>query len=198
MVRITLRRARACVVAMAAMLVLVSATPRTVRQSSRPNPVIDAPLSTYAQIHSATVPDYAAYTFKFTSLGPQKKSVPSLGGRSAALPFSLANFVSYERVPEIYDNDESVPDTLLLSPGQMKAFVDQIGTVPALTDTAQIPEPNASLMIYRGIPTIRCWEHQATRAQTDQLFQMLRNVVSNPADTAKVSSYRRQMAGVRP
>lgn len=155
------------------------------------------PLSPFPAIHSPNPPDYDFYQVKLTYLGPQKKDVPSLAVVGPARVYDLGAFVPYERGFD-YGNDQFTGDTLLLTGPEIMNFVFAIATVPALTDTALVAEPNMSLMILRDFgPAEVCWEHLATRGETDTLFQMLRNQVLNPADTLKVSSYRRQMAGVR-
>ncbi len=155
------------------------------------------PLSPFPAIHSPNPPDYDLYQVKFTYLGPQKKAVPSLAVVGMARVYDLSLFVPYERGFD-YGNDEFTGDTLVMAGPELMNFVNAIATVPALTDTALIAEPNMSLMILRDFgPAEVCWEHLATRGETDTLFQMLRDHVLNPADTLKVSGYRRQMAGVR-
>ena len=97
-----------------------------------------------------------------------------------------------------YGNDGVTGDTLLLAEMELMGFVNAIAAFPALTDTSFVAEPNASIMILRDFgPLEVCWEHLATRGETDTLFQLLRNQVLNPADTLTVSNFRRQMAGVR-
>jgi len=154
-------------------------------------------LSPFPAIYSPNPPDYDVYQLKFTYLGPQKKDVPSLAVVGPARAYTENLFVPYERGFD-YGNDEFTGDTLLMAGPELMNFVSAIATVPALTDTALIAEPNMSLMILRDFgPAEVCWEHLATRGETDTLFQKLRDQVLNPADTLKVSSYRRQMAGVR-
>lgn len=155
------------------------------------------PLAPFAAIHSPNPADYATYQLKFTYLGDQKKMVPSMAGVGVGRVFDAAGFVLYERDLD-YGNDSFTGDTLVVPALEFKAFVDAIAAYPVLTDTSFVPEPNASLMILRDSgPLMLCWEHLATRGETDLLFQLLRDQITNPADTATVSSYRRQMAGVR-
>ena len=156
------------------------------------------PLSPIGDMQSPNAADFVTYQLKFTYLGPQKKIVASLAGRGTGRAYDSTAFVPYERPENDYGNDRFTLDTLVISPAAFKAFVDAIALDPLLSDISPMVEPNASLMILRdsGPPT-RCWEHLATRDQTDQLFQLLRNQITSPADTTKVSSYRRQMAGVR-
>ena len=160
-------------------------------------PTATMPLSPFPAIHSPNPPDYAFYQVKFTYLGPQKKSVPSLAAVGAGRVYDLAVFLPYERGLD-YGNDEFTGDTLLLTPTEIMGFVTAIAAFPALTDTAFVTEPNMSLMILRDFgPQEVCWEHLASRGETDTLFQLLRDQILNPADTLTVSSFRRQMAGVR-
>jgi len=155
------------------------------------------PLAPFAAIHSPNPADYATYQLKFTYLGDQKKVVGSMAGVGIGRPFDATAFVPYERDLD-YGNDDFTGDTLVVPPVAFKAFLDAVAAYPALMDTSFVAEPNASLMILRDSgPLTLCWEHLATRAETDLLFQLLRDQIANPADTATVSSYRRQMAGVR-
>jgi hypothetical protein len=155
------------------------------------------PLSPFPAIHSPNLPDYALYQVKFTYLGDQKKSVSTLAAVGMGRMYDLAAFTPYERGLD-YGNDEFTGDTLLLTEPELMGFVNAIAAFPALTDTSFVAEPNMSLMILRDLgPAEVCWEHLATRGETDTLFQLLRDQVLNPADTLTVSNFRRQMAGVR-
>jgi hypothetical protein len=155
------------------------------------------PISPFWEIHAPDPTEYATYQLKFTYLGDQKKAVPSLAVVGDGRAYDATAFTLFERDLD-YRNDEATPDTLLLPHPEFKAFVDAIAAHPALTDTTFDPDPDVSLMILRDFgPQMRCWEHLATRAETDTLFQLLRDQILNPADTATVSAYRRQMAGVR-
>lgn len=155
------------------------------------------PLSPFPAIHSPNLPDYAFYQIKFTFLGPQGKVVSSLAAVGMGRVYDLDAFVPYERGLG-YGNDEFTGDTLLLTEPEIMGFVNAIAAFPALTDTSFVAAPNASLMILRDFgPLEVCWEHLATRGETDMLFQLLRDQILNPADTLSVSCFRRQMAGVR-
>jgi hypothetical protein len=155
------------------------------------------PLSPFPAIHSPSLPDYMLYQVKFTYLGDQKKVVSSLAAVGTGRPYDGNAFVPYERGFD-YGNDEFTGDTLLLGPVELMGFVNAIAAFPALTDTGLVAEPNVSLMILRDFdPQEVCWEHLATRGETDTLFQLLRDQILNPADTLTVSCFRRQMAGVR-
>lgn len=154
-------------------------------------------LDPFSEIHSGVLGDYATYQLKFTYLGFQKKDVGSLGGVGTGRAFDAPSFIPFERAFD-YSNDDFTGDTLLLSAVEFKAFVDSIAGRPALQDTALVAEPNASLMILRDSgPLTRCWEHLATRAETDTLFQLLHDSVADSLVREKVHSYRRQMAGIR-
>jgi hypothetical protein len=155
------------------------------------------PLSPFPAIHSPNPPDYQMYQVKFTYLGDQAKNVSSLAAVGMGRPYDLNAFVPYERGLD-YGNDGFTGDTLLLTEMELMGFVNAIAAFPALTDTAFVAEPNMSLMILRDFgPLEVCWEHLASRGETDTLFQLLRDQILNPADTLTVSSFRRQMAGVR-
>jgi hypothetical protein len=155
------------------------------------------PLSPFPAIHSPNPPDYALYQLKFTYLGDQAKNVSSLAAVGMGRPYDLGAFVPYERAFD-YSNDAFTGDTLLLTDVELMGFVNAIAALPALTDTGLVAEPNLSLMILRDFgPLEVCWEHLASRGETDALFQLLRDQVLNPADTLAVSNFRRQMAGVR-
>jgi len=176
------------------------AKPKAPAKAAAKAPAIPAstPLSPFSDIHSGTLSDYDTYQIKFTYLGAQKKIVPSLAGVGPGRAYDATAFVTYERDVLDYGNDAFTPDTLHLGAAQLKGFVDAIALQPPLTDNSLVADPNASLMILRDSgPATKCWEHLATQAETDELFQLLRDQVTAPADTGKVSSYRRQMAGVR-
>jgi hypothetical protein len=156
------------------------------------------PLASFPEIHSPVEADYAQYQLKFTYLGAQKKAVSSMAATGIGRAFVLDEFVPYERALD-YGNDEFTGDTLIVVPLEFKAFLDAIALHPALQDTVFLPDPNVSLMIFRTSPTgPRCWEHLATREETKQLFQLLRDSLASPADRDRVDRFRRQMAGVRP
>lgn len=155
------------------------------------------PLASFSEVHSTNPDDYGTYQLKFTYLGPQLKMVPTAGGVGIARAYEDSVFNAYERGLN-YGNDIFTPDTLLVQPVEFQAFVDSIATVSGLQDTAFVPEPNASLMILRDSgPTEKCWEHLATRQETETLFQFLHDSLSDPAQREIVDRHRRMMAGVR-
>lgn len=121
-------------------------------------------LSSFADIHSGVESDYATYAFKFTYLGAKKKIVPTNGGHGSNRIFNVSDFKPFERSTHSHGNDDlAVGSVITLSNHEFKAFVDGIGTHPALQGTQDVTDPNASLMIIGGSGSrTKCWEHLAT------------------------------------
>jgi hypothetical protein len=189
------RRAPLAACVLSALLITLTVAPPT--SAARAATKGTLPIAPFPVIHSPIVSDYLTYQLKFTYLGPQLKTVTSLALVGQGRAYDADAFIAFERALD-YSNDLSTGDTLTLAPGDIKAFVDAIALRAGLTDTTLIPAPNVSLMIMRGSgPGAPCWEHLAVRPETDVLYQLLRESVTNPADTLTVSNFRRQMAGVR-
>lgn len=155
------------------------------------------PLNEFFEIHSPDVSFYDNYLMKFTYLGPQKKSVLSLGVHGPMRPFDQFVFEPWQ-VDYNYANDSVMGHTMMLPGPEWSFFMDTIMGDPQLQDTVRIPDPNLSIMIFTdhmGAPM--CWEHLAHRGETDLIFQLLADSVVDPAQKETIHRFRRQMAGVR-
>ena len=162
-----------------------------------PTPSVAQPLSEFLQIYSPDPAMYDMYQMKFTYLGPQKKIVLSLGIVGTGRMFDAMAFAPWQ-VDYNYANDEIMGDVLVVPGQQWQFFMDTLQNDPQLQSTARIADPNCSLMIYTdnmGPPM--CWEHPATRVETDMLFQLFQDSVMDPAQKEVIARFRRQMAGVR-
>ena len=154
------------------------------------------PLNEFFEIYSPDPTAYDMYQLKFTYLGPQAKNVPSLAVAGAARMFDLNLFLPWQ-VDYDYSNDAVLGNTLSIPGLEWQHFMDMINADPVLQSTARIPGPVCSLMIQTDMPAPMCWEHVATRAETDLLFQHLADSVIDPAMKETIARFRRQMAGVR-
>jgi len=110
--------------------------------------------------------------------------------RASFLPFQYHGF---------YGNDAHFGDTLVVSPGEIKSFMDAILVRPAMQDTTGPAQPHVSLMVMIGSePSTICWEHcTATAAESDTLFRLLHDALLGSADRATVDQFRHHMVGVR-
>lgn len=155
------------------------------------------PLNEFVEIYSPDPGMYDMYTMKFTFLGPQLKSVLSLGIAGPAVTFDPVMFEPWQ-VDYDYSNDEDFGNILIIPGMEWQMFMDIIMGDPMLQDTGRIPNPNCSVMIYTsamGPPM--CWEHVMYQPDTDFVFQLLEDSVADPVHKDIIARFRRQMAGVR-
>ncbi len=154
------------------------------------------PLNEFFEIYSPDPVAYDMYQLKFTYLGPQAKNVPSLAVAGAGRMFDLVMFLPWQ-IDYDYSNDLVMGDILSVPGFEWQHFMDMINGDPALQSTQRIPGPVCSLMIQTDTPMPMCWEHVATREETDILFQHLEDSVFDPAMKETIARFRRQMSGVR-
>ncbi len=161
-----------------------------------PTPSLAQPLNEFPEIWSPDPAAYDMYQLKFTFLGSQKKTISTLAVVGPGRPFDLGAFGPWQ-VGYRYSNDSFIGETLVVPGPEWQLFMDAINMDPVLQDTARIPDPNCSLMIQTDLMGPRCWEHLATVAETDLLFQLLFDSVFDPVQKDSITRFRRQMAGVR-
>jgi hypothetical protein len=157
-------------------------------------------LSSFAEIHSATLADYESCQLKLTYMGAQSKRRSSLAMVSTlrAGGFDLAGFAPFQHHGS-YHNDSFVGDTLRVAPAELKAFLDSIVPHPALQDTIPPPAPHVSLMVMREYgASAMCWEHiTASYAEGELLFQLLHDALAGAGDRATVDRFRHHLVGIR-
>jgi hypothetical protein len=121
---------------------------------------VEEPMSTFENIVGDTVTDYQYHQIKITYVGMQLKSMPTLAFSSSYLSLDLSRFESYHREGIDYSNDDINVLSFTASPEEIKRFVDSIATIPALTTTANITDPEFSFMIMRdtGTNEEQCFE----------------------------------------
>lgn len=157
-------------------------------------------LSTFAEIHSATLADYESCQLKLTYMGAQSKRRSTLAAVSTlrAGGFELGGFASFQHHGS-YNNDSFVGETLRVVPAELKAFLDSLAQHPALQDTTPPLAPHVSLMVMREYGAAALgWEHiTASFAEGDTLFQLLHDALAGAGDKATVDRFRHHLVGIR-
>jgi len=114
---------------------------------------VEKPESAFEKIVGQDVSDYRYYQVKITYVGIQLKAMPTLAFSSSHLSLDISRFKPYCRQGVDYSNDDINVLSFTASPEEIKRFIDSIATVPALTTTDTIADPELSLMIMRDTGT---------------------------------------------
>jgi hypothetical protein len=93
-----------------------------------------APLSPYSAFSSLSAAQLAGTQVRFTFVGGSSRPFPTFAFTTTGATLDLSVFLPYYRRNFSYDADGDAKADCSVSATQMKALIDSIGTLPAVTD----------------------------------------------------------------
>jgi len=142
------------------------------------NQLVEAqPLSPYSDFQQLSVGQMTTVQLKLTYVGSQKDVIHSTGLFVGGGPFSAAIFVPFRRPGISYDNDDVALHTAPVSAQEMKAIIDAVGTLPAVTaGLVAIPEL-ISFALSNSSPSAKVFEAILDKNQAAAVFEKLRTAL---------------------
>lgn len=96
-------------------------------------PVEAQPFVPFAEFDAMSMAELANLQVKFTYIGARKRGFPSIAFTTPGRTLDMSLFTAYERPGMIYDDDEDVEAEFSASAIEMRAILDGVATLPAIT-----------------------------------------------------------------
>lgn len=146
-------------------------------------------LSPYSDFQGMTLSQLVTLQVKLTYLGPTTEPVSSLAFTSETNTLDLSLFVPFRDPGFSYSNDDLVPAlTFSATPDELKAAIDNVGTLPNVIAGGVATNPFLSFALFNSQPIDKGFEAIVNASDATDLFTQLRlGLANNTEGLRKVS-----------
>lgn len=141
-----------------------------------------AVLSPYSTFQAMSLADMATLQVKLTYVGPSDEMLSSVLFVSTTGTPSVSGFVPFRRSSVNYAADDHAPlRTFNATTTELKAVIDNVATLPAITAGVVTQPAHVSFALYNSVGGAKVFESVANLSQAVALFAQLRTALANNA-----------------
>jgi hypothetical protein len=130
--------------------------------------------ATYAEFQAMTLEQLKMLQVKLTHVGPQKDVVSTVAFTSPFNAINLSLFVPFRRPGISYTNDDLSVHTFTATQSELKAVIDNVGTLPNVTAGGVAAAPRLSFSMLNTAGGTKAFEAVLNLADTADLMEQLR------------------------
>jgi hypothetical protein len=138
--------------------------------------------SPYSDFQAMTLGQLATLQVKLTFVGSQQRALQSVALTSSSNTLDLDLFVPFQRPGISYFNDTVAVRTFSASPEELKAVIDNVGTLPNVTGGGVAADVFLSFALFNSQPSNKAFEAILNKSDAAALFDQLRLSLANNKD----------------
>jgi hypothetical protein len=138
--------------------------------------------SPYSDFQAMSLDDLKTLQVKLTYLGPRKDILSTVAFTSTFNTLDLSKFVPFRQPGFDYDADDLSVQTFSASPAELKAVIDNVAMLPAVTAGGVASPPYLSFMLLNTLGSTKVFEAILSKADTADLFAKLRLALASNKD----------------
>lgn len=135
--------------------------------------------STYSDFQTMSLEQLKTLQVKLTYVGAQLEPISTVAFTSSFNTLDLAKFVPFRRPGIHYGNDNSGVQTFAATPEELKAIIDNVGTLPNITAGGVASDPFLSFALFNSAGGDKAFEAVLNQADALSLFDKLRLALQN-------------------
>jgi hypothetical protein len=135
------------------------------------------PFAPYSEFQAMSLEQLKTLQVKLTHVGPQKDVVSTIAFASSLNVIDLTLFIPFRRPGISYANDDLSVHTFTATQAQLKAVIDNVGTLPNVTAGGVAPNPYLSYGLLNTAGGIKAFEAVLNLADTSALMAQLRSAL---------------------
>ena len=141
-----------------------------------------AVLSPYSSFQAMSLADMATLQVKLTYVGPSDEMLSSVLFVSTTGTPSVSGFVPFRRSSVNYASDDHAPlQTFHATNAELKAVIDDVATLPAVTAGGVTQPAHVSFALYNSVGGAKVFESVTDLSQAVSLFAQLRTALAGNA-----------------
>jgi hypothetical protein len=154
-------------------------TPKGIRAEGRMPKGTPQMFSTYSDFQAMSLEQLKTLQVKLTYVGAQLEPISTVAFTSSFNTLELAKFVPFRRPGIHYGNDNSGVQTFAATPEELKAIIDNVGTLPNITAGGVASDPFLSFALFNSAGSDKAFEAVLNQADALSLFDKLRLALQN-------------------